>query len=141
MKKLFFIVSIILLVATSKTQAQNDTIFYWKSGAMIHKQSIKNADLDSINFRRPLAVGQFYQGGGGIIAYIFQVGDPGYIAGQTHGLIVATSNQSSGATWWNGTFTTTGATGTALGTGLNNTNLIITSQGNTGTYAAKLCRD
>jgi uncharacterized protein (TIGR02145 family) len=35
-------------------QAQNDTIFYWKSGVMVHKQSIKAVDLDSITFKRPI---------------------------------------------------------------------------------------
>ena len=140
MKNIIFILTIILLVTTSKTQAQNDTIFYWKSGFLIDKQSIKPADLDSITFRRPRGpIGQHYQGG--VIAYIFKVGEPGYIAGEQHGLIAAIVDQSSNAKWWNGTITTTGATATALGTGLSNTNLIIASQGNTGTYAAKLCRD
>ena len=88
----------------------------------------------------PPKVGDAYQGG--IIAYILVSGDPGYVSGEVHGLIAATSDQSTGIDWFNNrSFTTTGATGTAIGTGLSNTNTIITSQGATSTsYAAGLAR-
>jgi len=56
MKKFYIILTLILFVTTSKLQAQNDTIFYWKSGVMVQKRSIKPADLDSITFRRPTVV-------------------------------------------------------------------------------------
>lgn len=72
--------------------------------------------------------GKTYQGG--LIAYLNTTTGTG--------LIAATSDQSSGKAWWNGSTTTTGATGTAIGTGQSNTNAIITSQG-AGSYAASLC--
>jgi hypothetical protein len=78
---------------------------------------------------------------GGIIAYILQSGDPGYSSSVQHGLVAASTDQSTGIRWWNGSLIITGATGTALGTGLANTNTIISSQGATATsYAAGLAR-
>jgi hypothetical protein len=63
MKKFYIILTLILFVTTSKLQAQNDTIFYWKSGVMVHKRSIKPADLDSITFKRPLVTASTYPAG------------------------------------------------------------------------------
>jgi hypothetical protein len=87
----------------------------------------------------PVAVGDSY--GGGIVAYILQIGDPGYSASVQHGLIAATADQSDGIRWYNGSYTTTGATAQEIGTGFANTNTIISVQGATAiSYAAGLAR-
>jgi hypothetical protein len=74
-----------------------------------------------------LKIGLSYQGG-----IIFNLDATG-----KHGLIAATSDQSSTDTWWNGSFVTTGATN--MTNGFANTTKIINAQGNSGTYAARLC--
>jgi hypothetical protein len=86
----------------------------------------------------PIVVGSSY--GGGVVYYILQSGDLGYDANVKHGLIAATSDQSSAVVWAK-TNTNIGATAENIGTGLSNTNLIIANQGNTGTYGAKIARD
>lgn len=82
-----------------------------------------------------ITVGMSYQGG--IVAYIFKSGENGYVAGEVHGLIVATSDQ--GTAMWSNNFVSI-TTSTSLGLGKTNTDNIIASQGE-GNYAAKLCRN
>ncbi len=78
---------------------------------------------------------------GGIVAYILQSSDPGYIQGEVHGFIAAEQDQSTTIQWYNGSFTNTGATGASIGKGLANTNTIIANQGATATsYAAGLAK-
>ena len=63
--------------------------------------------------------------GGGKIFYIFQPGDPGYVAGETHGLIAALSDIPSNAyRIFNGCYPNFG-TSTALGTGAANTTTLL----------------
>jgi hypothetical protein len=87
---------------------------------------------------KDLEVGDDFQGG--IIAYYFVSGDPGYVSGEKHGLIIAPVNQSDGIQWYNGTNISTGASSFVIGSGNPNTNLIVSVQG-AGDYAAKLCYD
>lgn len=81
-------------------------------------------------------IGQAYLGGK--VAYIYGIGDPGYVSGQCHGIIAADSDQSASAYWFDGTQKNTGATSLALGDGLSNTNLIVAAHGSGG-YAAYIC--
>jgi hypothetical protein len=100
--------------------------------------SLASAASSSITPQAP-QVGDFY--GGGVVFYIFQIGDTGYVAGETHGLIAALEDQSSGIRWYNGSYVSVGVTSRFIGTGATNTDAIISVQGDTETsYAAGLAR-
>ena len=82
--------------------------------------------------RRPAIIGDFRAGG-----VVFWV-DP---TDNTHGLVCAIQDQSTGIQWYNGSYITTGATGTAIGLGTANTASIISAQGAVETnYAAGLAK-
>jgi hypothetical protein len=96
--------------------------------------------------RAALTVGDSYAGG--IVAYIFQNGDPGYVTGEQHGLIAAAADQSAGVAWspnYSNTWVAIGETGIALYTGKDNTDRITEFYDNsiysTFTYAAGIARD
>ena len=96
-------------------------------------------DGGEINDPVTLAIGDTHQGG--VVFHLFVDGETGYVAGETHGLIAAVEDQSSGIRWYNGYNVTTGATATAIGTGSANTDAIISVQGATTiSYAAGLAR-
>jgi hypothetical protein len=87
---------------------------------------------------RTLSVGDSFQGG--VLAYILQPTDPGYISGEVHGLIAAPTDQSTGAPWGCQGTIIDGADGFLLGTGMQNT-LDITNGCIESGIAARICFD
>jgi hypothetical protein len=83
-----------------------------------------------------LSVGDFF--GGGIIAYIYKPSDLGYVAEETHGFILAPSDQSNGQ--WGCAGSTIGGTSSDIGTGKANSNLIVSGCTTPG-IAARICQN
>lgn len=73
-----------------------------------------------------LAIGQAYKGG--IVAYIYERADPGFIDGECHGLI-ATKNDFSALPWRADDDLITGSVATPLGSGADNTERIVNVYG------------
>lgn len=73
-------------------------------------------------------IGESY--GGGIVFYVYD--------GGKHGLIAATSDQSTGVIWNNGSSVDCNAVRNGINGGMSNTERIIIKQGG-GTYAAQVC--
>ena len=73
-------------------------------------------------------IGESY--GGGIVFYVYD--------GGKHGLIAATSDQSTGVSWYNGGYAAANAPFDGINAGIRNTTSITTVY-QTGSYAAEIC--
>lgn len=102
--------------STSVTGLSPSTIYYVRAFAT---NSVGTTYSNTVSFTTNsyIAIGQAYAGG--VIAYIFQSGDNGYVVGQTHGLIIPTSISTSTYQW--GCYGTSISTSSSLGTGNSNT--------------------
>jgi hypothetical protein len=118
-------------------------MMYWNGTAWV--SVAPGAEGQSLSFHNGtptwesrLSVGMEYQGG--VIAYLLHEGDIGYNPAVQHGLIAAPSDQSTGVEWGCYGTTISGADGTGIGTGNQNT-IDIMNGCSTAGIAARICGD
>jgi hypothetical protein len=92
-------------------------------------------DIDGITVL-PAAIGDFAHGG--VVYYIYQSGDLGYIEGEEHGLVVDVVNLTEPE--WGTSGVVLGTTSSSLGSGAANTQAIVSYIG-AGSYTAQVCND
>lgn len=113
------------------TALQLNTTYYVRAYA---SNSAGTGYGNQVTFKTKASIYEGQSYGGGIIFYVDGTG--------LHGLIAATGNINTltdKTSWSNNINLVTNAT--SLTDGFANTQLIINAQGNTGIYAAKLCKD
>ena len=93
------------------------------TGSLIVTGSLNVGGTDVTHY-----IGESY--GGGIVFYVYD--------GGKHGLIAATSDQSTGTTWYNGGYAAANAPFDGINAGIRNTTSITTVY-QTGSYAAEIC--
>ena len=111
---------------------------YFLFFSLVFTIGLKSCSVQKSNTNKTPKIGTTYQGG--ILFYLLQEGDVGYVSGELHGLVVSPSDQSSEIEW--GCFGTRikGANRTDVGTGAQNTLAILTGCNETQ-IAARVCQE
>ena len=118
------------------------THHFYYNGSMddvrIYNRVLNSNEINALSTENgaPLTLKTGDSYGGGLVAYIYQSSDSGYVAGQVHGIIAAKTDQGTASWGCEGTLI---GTTNGLGKGKFNTEQIIAKCSDTAT-AAKICK-
>lgn len=114
------------------------TNYHFRAYVIYDGQTLYGNEMSFTTMDEIPKIGVAYEGG--ILAYLFQPGDNGYVEGEIHGIVALENDLNSTFEWGCHGTEIPNANGIELGTGMQNTQEVVSACSDTE-FAAKACND